>query len=279
MNIRRALEAQRGKRHVVLDEDLLGIRLRGEFRLSEVLPVVHIAVKLGSLGHNGQLSACPTDPPDFIFHSASGERWLIEETTLNDHFQIDGVAVPSQAITQPFIKLCNTLSDRIHLSRSLVISGSVAPDISLKELSESIRAYVASGNAREAWLTEDGRLKVRPLDEPRYKPRIHFFIGPAPELRRASNSRLDVQGIVECGLKELLRRKRAKLRQIRRGPNDRKVLAIWKGYIFAEPDTVSTALAQLGLTRNECDSVFLISGGEDVFEVLALSERLLKSNC
>lgn len=228
--------------------------LKGNFRKNEVIPAREIAKKFAAIGKHG--SFLPGEnPPDFVFlGKQSQEKWAIEETELHEYVKWSGREMSMHAITQPFVKLCGEINKEAVLKQNYTLEfDPPVNEVKLATLKGQIMEYIQSGKSKKEVFCKR-KVAIRVSSDLHQPYRVSCIIAPHHDLTGPDGlDRGDIIKTLEFTLDRILDEKKPKLAKLK-GAYHRKILAIWKSYIFAEPRMVGDILSRKNLLPSNPES-------------------------
>lgn len=207
------------------------------------------------------------DPPDFLFKVGS-ERWAVEATELHQYIDNNGEETSRLGVEKSLERMCEQIQAQAHprVNKKYLIFASGPVNTSLVEIQNRALAYIKSGK------TEREALDAEAIDEP--NPEIaaikrrgaehqaHVFIeaqttpvpivygiglGGATLGADQENLAADLEATLRYAVDRMLQHKLPKLATL--GGYDRRILLVWRGYLFAEPRNMKTLLAEKNLSK------------------------------
>lgn len=243
---RAALSATMSKKKLRREEQFAAERLQQA--------LIHLGVK-------STFEPVDKDPPDVVFEVEGLGRWGVEVTALYQYIGKDGEPESRAAVTEPLIAMSERAQAQVaDLTNSDYLITGMGPLRSpgLREVEKRAVAYIRSKRSDEEALDDDKRIRIRRQTSP---VRVRWAIGldgrtMGPTGKMAANIEENVKVAIDRILKEKL-----PILATLTG-YDRKMLLILKQYHFTEPEMVSEILSARSLTREQVDTIFLVTESE-----------------
>ena len=194
------------------------------------------------------------DPPDLVFEVENRGHWAVEVTELHQYLQMGDKTESRATVTEPLLKMCERVQAMVFgdLNKQYLIDG-LGPVTKppLRDIEKRAAAYIRSGRTDEQTLDDHGNIRIRTITSP---VRVGWMIGldataPGP----TGSLSADVRSNLEFALDRVLSAKLPVLATLT--GYSRRILLIWRDYLFAEPEMLKDILATHSLTADKVDTI------------------------